>query len=117
MAADPAFVMEVIPEPVHEAVREAVEGAIRCHNPKKDDEEKFKETVRRAARGAADGSGNAGKGFPSAETHICRRIDEREQIASGVSCKLATRERKFAAYHMYDEPVEPFIRDEHVASA
>jgi ribonuclease J len=54
VAADPAFVMEGIPEPVHAAVRDAVEGAIRRHNPKKDDEEKLRETVRRAARGAAD---------------------------------------------------------------
>jgi ribonuclease J len=54
VAADPAFVMEGIPEPVHAAVRGAVEGTIRRHNPKRDDEEKLKETVRRAARGAAD---------------------------------------------------------------
>jgi ribonuclease J len=54
VAADPAFVMEGIPEPVHAAVRDAVEGAIRRHNPKNDDEEKLRETVRRAARGAAD---------------------------------------------------------------
>ena len=54
VAADPAFVMEGIPEPVHAAVRDAVDGAIRRHNPKNDDEEKLRETVRRAARGAAD---------------------------------------------------------------
>jgi ribonuclease J len=54
VAADPAFVMEGIPEPVHAAVRDAVEGTIRRHNPKNDDEEKLRETVRRAARGAAD---------------------------------------------------------------
>ena len=54
VAADPAFVMEGIPEPVHLAVREAVEGAIRRHNPKREDEGKLREIVRRAARGAAD---------------------------------------------------------------
>jgi ribonuclease J len=54
VAGDPAFVMEGIPEPVHAAVRDAVAGAIRRHHPKNDDEEKLRETVRRAARGAAD---------------------------------------------------------------
>jgi ribonuclease J len=52
VAADPAFVMEGIPEPVHAAVREAVELTIRKH--KHGDEKELKETVRRAARGAAD---------------------------------------------------------------
>ncbi|MGC9955215.1 MAG: ribonuclease J [Rhizomicrobium sp.] len=54
VAADPALVLEGIPEPVHAAVRDAVEGTIRRHNPKNDDEEKLRETVRRAARGAAE---------------------------------------------------------------
>jgi len=54
VAAEPAFVMEGIPEPVHAAVREAVEVAVRRYNPKSGDEEKLRETVRRAARGAAD---------------------------------------------------------------
>jgi ribonuclease J len=54
VAADPALVMEGIPEPVHEAVRDAVEGVVKRHNPKRDDEEKLRETVRRAARGAAE---------------------------------------------------------------
>ncbi|MDE2630901.1 MAG: ribonuclease J, partial [Alphaproteobacteria bacterium] len=54
VAADPAFVMEGIPEPVHAAVRDAVEGTIRRHNAKRGDEEKLRETVRRAARGAAE---------------------------------------------------------------
>jgi ribonuclease J len=54
VAADPSFVMEGIPEPVHAAVREAVESAIRRHNANRDDEEKLRENVRRAARGAAD---------------------------------------------------------------
>ncbi|MGA7674370.1 MAG: ribonuclease J [Rhizomicrobium sp.] len=54
VAADPSFVMEGIPEPVHAAVREAAESAIRRHNANRDDEEKLRENVRRAARGAAD---------------------------------------------------------------
>ncbi len=54
VAADPAFVMEGIPEPVHAAVRDAVEGTIRRHNAHRGDEEKLRETVRRAARGAAE---------------------------------------------------------------
>jgi len=52
VAADPAFVMEGIPEPVHAAVRNAVELTIRKH--KHGDEDALKETVRRAARGAAE---------------------------------------------------------------
>ena len=54
VAGDPAFVLEGIPEPVHEAVREAVDGALKRYNPRRGDEEKLRETVRRAARGAAD---------------------------------------------------------------
>jgi ribonuclease J len=54
LAADPAYFFEGIPEPVHEAVRNAVDAAIKRHNPKRDDEDKLCETVRRAARGAAD---------------------------------------------------------------
>jgi len=53
VVADPAIILEGIPEPVHEAVREAVDSALDRHNPKKDDEGKLRETVRRAARGAA----------------------------------------------------------------
>ena len=52
VAADPAFVMEGIPEPVHAAVRDAVELTIRKRKP--GDEDALKETVRRAARGAAE---------------------------------------------------------------
>jgi ribonuclease J len=54
LAGDPAIILEGIPEPVHEAVREAVEHAVSRHNPKKDDEGKLREIVRRAARGAAE---------------------------------------------------------------
>ena len=54
LAGDPAIVLEGIPEPVHEAVRDAVEGMVKRHNPKKDDERKLRESVRRAARGAAE---------------------------------------------------------------
>jgi ribonuclease J len=53
-AADPAIVLEGIPEPVHEAVRSAVDNALRRHNPKREDEGKLREAVRRAARGAAE---------------------------------------------------------------
>jgi len=53
VVADPAIILEGIPEPVHEAVREAVDRALDRHNPKKDDEGKLREAVRRAARGAA----------------------------------------------------------------
>jgi ribonuclease J len=54
VVADPAIVMEGIPEPVLAAVQEAVEEALRRHNPKRDNEEGLRETVRRAARGAAE---------------------------------------------------------------
>jgi ribonuclease J len=54
LAGDPAIILEGIPEPVHEAVREAVDQVVGRHNPKKDDEGKLRETVRRAARGAAE---------------------------------------------------------------
>ena len=54
VASDAAIILEGIPEPVHEAVREAVDKALGRHNPKKDDEGKLRESVRRAARGAAE---------------------------------------------------------------
>ena len=53
VAADPVFFFEGIPEPVHEAVRNAVEGAVKRYNSKRGDEDKLRETVRRAARAAA----------------------------------------------------------------
>ena len=54
VAADPAIVLEGIPEPVHEAVREAVDAAVRRYNPKREEEDQLRESVRRAARGAAE---------------------------------------------------------------
>jgi ribonuclease J len=54
VAADPAIVLEGIPEPVHEAVRAAVDGAVGRYNPKREEEDKLRESVRRAARGAAE---------------------------------------------------------------
>jgi ribonuclease J len=51
VAADPAVILEGIPEPVHEPVRSAVAEAIKRH--RKGDEEALKENVRRAARRAA----------------------------------------------------------------
>ena len=52
-AADPAILIEGIPEPVHAAVRTAVDEALGRHNPKRADDGDLKETVRRAARRAA----------------------------------------------------------------
>jgi ribonuclease J len=52
-AADPAILIEGIPEPVHAAVRTAVEEALSRHNPKRTDDDDLKESVRRAARRAA----------------------------------------------------------------
>ena len=49
LATDPAFVFEGIPEPVHEAVREAVSAAINRYTPKRGDDEKLREAIRRAA--------------------------------------------------------------------
>ncbi|NIK89557.1 ribonuclease J [Rhizomicrobium palustre] len=53
-ATEASIIFEGIPEPVHEAVREAVEKCLHRHNPKKDDEGKLKEAVRRAARSTAN---------------------------------------------------------------
>ena len=53
VAADPAVVIEGIPEPVHEAIRAAAGDAARRYNPKRRDEGDLKESVRRAARRAA----------------------------------------------------------------
>ena len=51
VAADPAFIIDGIPEPVHAAIRDAAAEAIKRH--KKGDEDALKESVRRAARRAA----------------------------------------------------------------
>ncbi len=53
IAAEPAILFEGIPEAVHDRVREALDGVIRRHNPKRDDEEALKESVRRTVRRAA----------------------------------------------------------------
>ncbi len=53
VAAEPSLIIEGIPEPLHAAIRTATEEAIKRYNPKKDDEERLKENVRRAARRAA----------------------------------------------------------------
>ena len=50
---EPMILFEGIPEPIHDRVREALEGAVKRHNPKRDDEEGLKEAVRRTVRRAA----------------------------------------------------------------
>jgi ribonuclease J len=52
-AADAALLAEGMPAMVQEAVRLAVDETLRRHNPKKTDNEELRETVRRAARRAA----------------------------------------------------------------
>ncbi len=52
-AAEPAILMEGIPEPVHAAIEEAVSETLKRHNPKRGDIEELRENVRRAARRAA----------------------------------------------------------------
>ena len=52
VAADPAIIIDGIPDPVHAAIRAATDEAIRRH--KKGDDEQLKENVRRAARRAAN---------------------------------------------------------------
>jgi ribonuclease J len=54
LAADPAIIIEGIPEPVHAAIRGAMDAPLKRHNPKRDDERDLKEAVRRAARRAAE---------------------------------------------------------------
>jgi len=54
-AADPSIIIEGIPEPIHNAVRDALEEPLKRHNQKRDgDGRDLKETLRRAARRAAD---------------------------------------------------------------
>jgi ribonuclease J len=53
VAAEAAILTEVIPQPVETAVRAAVDETLRRYNPKKSDSEELRETVRRAARRAA----------------------------------------------------------------
>ena len=52
-AADAAILAEGMPEGVENAVRAVVDETLRRHNPKKTDSEELRETVRRAARRAA----------------------------------------------------------------
>ena len=52
VATDPSIIIDGIPEPVHAAIRDAADEAIKRH--KKGDEEALKESVRRAARRAAN---------------------------------------------------------------
>ena len=54
VAADPSIIIEGIPEPVHAAIRGALDEPIKRHNPKRSDPSDLKETVRRAARRAAE---------------------------------------------------------------
>jgi ribonuclease J len=54
VAADPSILIEGIPEPVHEAVRRAVDDVLKRYNSKRGDQDDLKETVRRAARRAAN---------------------------------------------------------------
>ena len=53
VVADPSVIIDGIPEPVHAPIRAAAEEAVKRHNPKRGDEEKLRENVRRAARRAA----------------------------------------------------------------
>jgi len=53
IAAEAVILTEGMPDPVEGAVREAVDETVRRHNPKKSDAEELRETVRRAARRAA----------------------------------------------------------------
>ncbi|MBL6939213.1 MAG: ribonuclease J [Alphaproteobacteria bacterium] len=54
-AADPSIIIEGIPGPIHDAVRDALEEPLKRHNPKRDgDGHELKESLRRAARRAAD---------------------------------------------------------------
>jgi ribonuclease J len=52
VAAEPAIIIEGIPEPVHAAIRAALDAPIKRHNPKRPDD--LKEALRRAARRAAE---------------------------------------------------------------
>ncbi len=53
VAADASVLAEGMPQPVEAAVRTVVDETLRRHNPKKSDSEELRETVRRAARRAA----------------------------------------------------------------
>ena len=53
VAAEAAVLAEGMPEPVENAVQVAVDETLRRYNPKKSGSEELRETVRRAARRAA----------------------------------------------------------------
>lgn len=53
IAADAAILTEGMPQPVEDAVRVTVDETLRRHNPKKSEVDELRETVRRAARRAA----------------------------------------------------------------
>ncbi|HEX2592255.1 MAG TPA: ribonuclease J, partial [Rhizomicrobium sp.] len=53
VVAEPSIIIDGIPEPVHGAIQAAAEKAISLHKPKRADAETLKESVRRAARRAA----------------------------------------------------------------
>jgi len=54
-ATDPSIVIEGIPKPVHDVIRDALDEPLKRHNPKRDgDGHELKESLRRAARRAAD---------------------------------------------------------------
>lgn len=54
VATDPAVIIEGIPEPVHGAILGALDEPIKRHNQKRSDASDLKETIRRAARRAAE---------------------------------------------------------------
>jgi ribonuclease J len=53
VAGEPSLLLEGVPDAVHEGIRQALDEAVRRYNPKRDNEEAFKENVRRAVRRAA----------------------------------------------------------------
>ncbi len=54
LATEPLLLMEGIPAAIRAPVIQALDGAVRRHNPKKQDDADLKETVRRAVRRAAN---------------------------------------------------------------
>ncbi|HTO39675.1 MAG TPA: ribonuclease J, partial [Rhizomicrobium sp.] len=54
LATEPLLLMEGIPAAIRAPVVQALDGAVRRHNPKKQDDADLKETVRRAVRRAAN---------------------------------------------------------------
>ena len=54
VVAEPAIIMEGIPEPAHQAIRSALDEPIRRHNPKRSEPAELRESIRRAARRAAE---------------------------------------------------------------